>query len=91
MAYRGQQDIEMSGLPPPHRGSSIPMRQGKKVTKGVRAEGESGRKGIHPLKFLRICFRSSCTLSKFVNILWPFVPAAFALVGAHASVDQRQY
>jgi Ca2+:H+ antiporter len=59
---------------------ALPLHQGKKVTKGVRAEGESGRKGFHPLKFLRICFRSSCTLSKCVNVLWPFVPAAFALV-----------
>ncbi|KIW06075.1 calcium/proton exchanger [Verruconis gallopava] len=61
------------------RSASIPVNQGKKITPGVRAEGESGRKGFHPLKFLTICFRSSCTLSKLVNVLWPFVPAAFAL------------
>ena len=64
---------------PPHK-RTLPLHHGKKVTKGVKAQGESGRRGIHPIHFLRICFRSSCTLSKFVNILWPFVPAAFALV-----------
>ena len=63
---------------PPHR-HTLPTHHGKKITKGIKAEGESGRRGIHPLKFIGICFRSSCTLSKFVNILWPFVPVAFAL------------
>ncbi|KAE9965787.1 hypothetical protein EG328_009396 [Venturia inaequalis] len=63
---------------PAHK-RTLPIHHGKKVTKGVKASGESGRRGVHPIHFLRICFRSSCTLSKFVNILWPFVPAAFAL------------
>ena len=58
----------------------LPIHNAKKVTKGIRAEGESGRSGFHTLKFLKICFRSSCTLSMVVNILWPFVPAALALV-----------
>ena len=49
-------------------------------TKGVKHEGESGRKGVHPWHFLRICFRSSCTLSKVVNVLWPVVPIAIAVV-----------
>jgi hypothetical protein len=62
---------------------NLPLHHGKKITKGVQAQGESGRRGIHPIQFMRICFRSSCTLSKFVNILWPFVPAAFALVRIH--------
>ena len=52
---------------------------GHKVTKGIHPDGESGRKGIHPWQFLKICFRSSSTTSKFVNILWPFVPAAIAI------------
>jgi len=55
-------------------------RDGHAVTKGVRAEGESGRAGIHPLHFLRIVWQSSCTASKWVNILAPFIPAAIALV-----------
>ncbi|KAF2395723.1 hypothetical protein EJ06DRAFT_540246 [Trichodelitschia bisporula] len=71
---------------PPHR-HSLPLHHGKKVTKGVRADGESGRRGIHPIKFLRICFRSSCTLSKWVNVLWPFVIASFALRYARPHQD----
>lgn len=49
------------------------------MTKHIKPEGESGRKGIHPWQFLRICFRSSSRLSKFVNILWPVVPVAIAV------------
>ncbi|KAF2665621.1 hypothetical protein BT63DRAFT_70084 [Microthyrium microscopicum] len=45
----------------------------------IHPAGESGRRGFHPLKFVLICFRSSCTLSKAVNVLWPVVPFAFAL------------
>ena len=52
---------------------------GHKITKGIHPDGESGRKGVHPLHFLKICFRSSSTISKYVNILWPFVPAAIAV------------
>jgi Ca2+:H+ antiporter len=52
--------------------------QGKKITPGIRAEGESGRRGFHPLKFLHINVRSSSKVSAAVNILWPFVPVAIA-------------
>ena len=52
---------------------------GHKVTKGIQPDGESGRRGIHPWHFLRICFRSSCSASKFANVLWPVVPAAIAI------------
>ncbi|GAB7354271.1 hypothetical protein MBLNU459_g4800t1 [Dothideomycetes sp. NU459] len=52
---------------------------GHKVTKGIQPDGESGRKGIHPVHFFKVCWRSSCTASKWVNVLWPFVPAAIAL------------
>lgn len=52
---------------------------GHKVTKGIHPDGESGRGGVHPWHFLRICFRSSSHLSMIVNILWPFVPAAIAI------------
>ncbi|KUL83244.1 hypothetical protein ZTR_10488 [Talaromyces verruculosus] len=45
----------------------------------VQSTGESGRKGFHPLHFFYICFRSTCTLSMIVNVLWPFVPAAIAM------------
>lgn len=52
---------------------------GHKVTKGIHPDGESGRGGVHPWHFLRICFRSSSSLSRIVNVLWPFVPAAIAI------------
>lgn len=45
----------------------------------VREPGESGRRGIHPLKFLRIALRSSSRVSRVVNVLWPIVPAAIAV------------
>ena len=52
---------------------------GHKITRHISADGESGRKGIHPLHFFRIIWKSSCTASKWVNLLWPFVPAAIAV------------
>ena len=45
----------------------------------VNTAGESGRKGVHPIKFLNICFRSTTKVSMAVNVLWPFVPAAIAM------------
>jgi Ca2+:H+ antiporter len=42
-------------------------------------EGESHRSGFHPQHFLRITWRSSCTASKYVNILWPFAVLAIVL------------
>ena len=52
---------------------------GHKVTKGIKPDGESGRAWIHPWHFLRICFKSTSHLSRVVNVLWPFVPAAIAI------------
>ncbi|KAH0532361.1 hypothetical protein TsFJ059_001063 [Trichoderma semiorbis] len=45
----------------------------------IKTGGESGRGGIHPWHFLRICFRSSCKASAAVNVLWPIVPVALAV------------
>ncbi|KAK0702199.1 hypothetical protein B0H67DRAFT_500437 [Lasiosphaeris hirsuta] len=42
-------------------------------------EGESGRTGFHPRWFLTVLWRSSCTASMLVNVLWPFVPVAIIL------------
>ncbi|CZT11298.1 related to vacuolar Ca2+/H+ antiporter [Rhynchosporium agropyri] len=50
-----------------------------KVFNGIQPEGESGRKGFHPFKFLKICWKSASYASKLVNLLWPVVPAAIAL------------
>nr|POE54504.1 vacuolar calcium ion transporter [Quercus suber] len=52
---------------------------GHKVTKGIQPDGESGRSWVHPLQFLGICWRSSCTASSYTNIFWPFTIAALVL------------
>ena len=49
------------------------------VTKGMHPDGESGRSGIHPIHFCRVAWQSTSTASTFVNVLWPFVPAAIVL------------
>ncbi|KAL1836811.1 hypothetical protein VTJ49DRAFT_4627 [Mycothermus thermophilus] len=48
----------------------------------VREMGESGRSGIHPKIFLRNVFRSASFASRVVNVLWPVVPAAVAVMFA---------
>ncbi|KAM0420998.1 hypothetical protein ACHAPT_011241 [Fusarium lateritium] len=45
----------------------------------IAHEGESGRRGFHPRHFLAVLWKSSCTASKLVNVLWPFVPIAIIL------------
>lgn len=62
--------------------SYLPQHNGemsKPTTRGIQAEGESGRRGVHPWKFLKISARSVSTLSACTNVLWPFVPAAIIL------------
>ncbi len=56
---------------------------GHEVTRRIQPDGESGRRGINPGQFLQIIWRSSCSVSSWVNILWPFVPAAIALHFIH--------
>ncbi|KAL2206628.1 Ca2+ transporter [Sarocladium strictum] len=45
----------------------------------IQPAGESGRRGFHPWKFLRISFRSASRASLVCNVLWPVVPAALAV------------
>jgi len=70
-----------------HNGHRI-NHNGHKVTKHIHPDGESGRAWIHPWHFLRVCWKSSCTASKWVNVLWPFVPAAIAV---HFALPHRPY
>ncbi|KAK3318336.1 hypothetical protein B0H66DRAFT_556851 [Apodospora peruviana] len=58
----------------PNRG-----RGGRLGRLAVRPEGQSGRNGFHPFKFLAITFRSASWASRVVNILWPLVPAAIVV------------
>lgn len=50
-----------------------------KHSKHVDPDGESGRRGINPLKFMKLIWKSSSTASSWTNLLWPFVPAAIVL------------
>ncbi|EME79613.1 uncharacterized protein MYCFIDRAFT_142553 [Pseudocercospora fijiensis CIRAD86] len=52
---------------------------GHKVTPGIQPDGESGRSWFHPIYFFKIVWKSSCTASKWTNILWPFTLAALVL------------
>jgi Ca2+:H+ antiporter len=65
----------------PSRRQTLPTynHNGHRVTKGIKPEGESGRRGFHPVQFCRIAWKGNCRASMFLNVLWPFVPAALAL------------
>ena len=68
--------------------SYLPQHNGnmsKPTTRGIQAEGESGRRGFHPWQFLKISARSVSTLSAATNVLWPFVPAAIVLHFLHGN------
>ncbi|KAF2824144.1 hypothetical protein CC86DRAFT_371543 [Ophiobolus disseminans] len=58
-----------------HNGHEVGTIAGKKM----HPDGESGRRGFNPIKFLVISGKSSSTLSMMTNLLWPIVPVAFAL------------
>ena len=62
----------------PSRRRSLYVKPSRHLTQ-INPSGESHRRGFHPWMFLKICFKSSSWVSKFVNILWPSVPAAIAL------------
>jgi Ca2+:H+ antiporter len=42
----------------------------------IHPDGESGRAGFHLQHFLSVSWRSGSNAAKYVNLLWPFVPAA---------------
>merc|ERR1711939_997542 len=72
-------------LPPqaedPSNRKTLPVynHNGDIVTKGIHPDGESGRRGFHPLHFFTVGWRSSSKVSLAVNVLWPFVPAGLAI------------
>ncbi|KAF6831446.1 vacuolar calcium ion transporter (calcium/proton exchanger) [Colletotrichum plurivorum] len=49
------------------------------ISSRIAHEGESGRSGFHSRHFLTVLWRSSCTASKLVNVLWPVVVVALVL------------
>ncbi|KAL2060303.1 hypothetical protein VTL71DRAFT_9698 [Oculimacula yallundae] len=68
---------EKPGVLPTHSRSN--SNEKSKIFNGIQPDGESGRRGFHPLKFLKICWKSASYASKVVNLLWPVVPAAIAV------------
>lgn len=60
----------------------LPHANGNKHQKHswINEEGDAGRNGFHPWHFVHCCFKSTSKLSMAVNVLWPFVPAALAVV-----------
>lgn len=79
--------VERGGTTRPKPGGKhrLPLfnHNGHRVTTGIHPDGESGRSGIHPMHFFRICFRSSAPWSKYANILWPVVPVAIIIARPH--------
>lgn len=87
------QDIELASLGSPAKPADVhpshekhhvvPVHRvnhnGHKVTKYIAPEGESGRRGMHPLHSFKICWTSTSDASRAVNLLWPVVPAAIAV------------
>jgi Ca2+:H+ antiporter len=69
--------------PAREEGQVLPVHRvnhnGHKITKYIAPDGESGRKGIHPFHFFKICWSSASDVSRAVNVLWPVVPAALAV------------
>ncbi|KAF2177573.1 hypothetical protein K469DRAFT_602710 [Zopfia rhizophila CBS 207.26] len=49
------------------------------IPQHIHPDGESGRSGFSPRHFFQVAWISSCTASKYVNLLWPFVPVAIVL------------
>lgn len=80
-AYRanGNGNKQSKELPMYNRDGHRVNQNGDKVTKGIQPDGESGRSWFHPLHFFKIIWCSSCELSKWTNLLWPFTLAALAL------------
>ncbi|KAK0621595.1 hypothetical protein B0T17DRAFT_534521 [Bombardia bombarda] len=73
-----QNDVEGGlAVPEANGGDSVSVKAKKLLT--VQPEGESGRRGFHPIRFLKITFKSASWVSRIVNVLWPVVPAAIAV------------
>lgn len=65
----------------PLNGQGLPIHNHKRHGPGkhIKPEGESGRRGVHPFKLMKLIWKSSSKASAFCNVLWPFVPAGIAL------------
>src|SRR5947207_2617644 len=68
----GEKNPPQGSILPTHNGHGYPIFR-------VASSGESGRRGVNPVRFFKVCFKSTTSVSMAVNVLWPFVPAAIAL------------
>lgn len=68
-------------LPVPNISSGHSRRRvsEKSGSSWVQPAGESGRRGFHPIRFMRISWKSTSRASLLCNLLWPVVPAAIAV------------
>jgi Ca2+:H+ antiporter len=76
------QDNSQDGiLPTAERGPHHhhPDRTPHRINTGIQPAGESGRRGIHPIKFIKIVWDSASRASKLCGFLWPVVPAAITI------------
>lgn len=84
MSQGGRSHGASNAAPPDERSALLPTSEAQHhhsngATSHHENEGESGRHGFHPATFLKVLWRSSCTASMLVNLLWPVVPVAFVL------------
>lgn len=66
----------------------------RSIPRRVAHEGQSGRSGFHIRQFLYVLWRSSCTASMLVNVLWPIVQITVVfqlLPGFHLSKFTTAY
>ena len=73
------------------RRKSLFVATHRHLPRGINPAGESHRRGFHPWMFLKICFRSSSIITTFVNILWPFVPAAIVLFFTRPDLEVAKF
>ncbi|KAH6997517.1 Sodium/calcium exchanger protein-domain-containing protein [Ilyonectria sp. MPI-CAGE-AT-0026] len=74
-----QDDIDEGTLPPPTTYNEFKRNMDDSKTSWIRPQGESGRRGFHPIHFTHISFKSTSRASLLCNFLWPVVPAAIAV------------
>lgn len=74
-----QDDIDEGTLPAPTTYNEFKRNMDDSKTSWIRPQGESGRRGFHPIHFTHISFKSTSRASLLCNFLWPVVPAAIAV------------
>jgi hypothetical protein len=77
--------LELDPALPTHNGTNdtdttaVSRHPRSSRTIAIREAGESGRRGVHPIKFIKVLFASPSRAAKLCNVLWPLVPVAIVL------------